>query len=222
MTDQPATQAIEPDDVDAHVCKPGASVYYCPTGGETESDCHGGFDVCCARPDLHQSLLKCSRAQLHYPHGPHSWEPQPGMNPVHCEGYGNPGAADRPALENLDAAPAPARWCCDGNAEDCSLCTDPNPDYPWTCPGHPDTAANRQRVRAATQAGEAVCTVTVTVHAPTEENAASWAQTISDLVSAEYGQEMRLNIQIDRPRKACCGKDIGHHIFCPTRRTEEK
>lgn len=41
-------------ETEAHVCKPGASVYYCPTSGETESDCHGGFDVCCDRPDLHQ------------------------------------------------------------------------------------------------------------------------------------------------------------------------
>ncbi|MFH9812536.1 hypothetical protein ACH4NO_18310 [Streptomyces olivaceus] len=41
-------------ETEAHVCKPGATVYYCPTSGETESDCHGGFDVCCARPDLHQ------------------------------------------------------------------------------------------------------------------------------------------------------------------------
>ncbi|WP_037805184.1 hypothetical protein, partial [Streptomyces sp. NRRL F-5135] len=41
---------------DEHVCKPGASLYYCPTAGEVESDCHGGFDVCCGRPDLHQSV----------------------------------------------------------------------------------------------------------------------------------------------------------------------
>ncbi|WP_141662951.1 hypothetical protein [Streptomyces sp. Wb2n-11] len=36
-----------------HVCKPGASLYYCPTVGEVESDCHGGFDVCCGKPELH-------------------------------------------------------------------------------------------------------------------------------------------------------------------------
>ena len=40
-----------------HVCRPGASVYYCPTGGSTESDCHGGFDVCCDQPDLHQPVI---------------------------------------------------------------------------------------------------------------------------------------------------------------------
>ncbi|MEU9310907.1 hypothetical protein [Streptomyces sp. NPDC048256] len=38
---------------DGHVCKPGASTYFCPTSGQTESDCHGGFDQCCDRPDLH-------------------------------------------------------------------------------------------------------------------------------------------------------------------------
>lgn len=41
---------------DNHVCKPGATTYYCPTIGEVESDCHSGFDTCCARPDLHQPL----------------------------------------------------------------------------------------------------------------------------------------------------------------------
>lgn len=47
MTEQPT-----PDD--EHVCKPGASIYYCPTAGEIESDCHGGFDVCCDKPELHR------------------------------------------------------------------------------------------------------------------------------------------------------------------------
>lgn len=49
MTVQPARVDAEP-----HVCKPGAILYYCPTSGRTESDCHGGFDTCCDRPDLHQ------------------------------------------------------------------------------------------------------------------------------------------------------------------------
>ena len=39
---------------DTHVCDPGATAYYCPTSGETESNCHGGFTTCCDRPDLHQ------------------------------------------------------------------------------------------------------------------------------------------------------------------------
>lgn len=39
-----------------HVCKPGASVYYCPTAGEVESDCHGGFDTCCGQPERHLPL----------------------------------------------------------------------------------------------------------------------------------------------------------------------
>lgn len=38
---------------DAHVCRPGASVYHCPSSGQIESDCHGGFGVCCDRPDQH-------------------------------------------------------------------------------------------------------------------------------------------------------------------------
>lgn len=45
-------------DATPHVCRPGASLYYCPTFGRTESDCHGGHDVCCDRPDLHQ--LACA------------------------------------------------------------------------------------------------------------------------------------------------------------------
>ncbi|MGQ4437972.1 hypothetical protein ACN6LI_003338 [Streptomyces violaceoruber] len=47
--------AGQPDtETQAHVCKPDAIAYYCPTSGETESNCHGGFDACCDRPDLHQ------------------------------------------------------------------------------------------------------------------------------------------------------------------------
>ncbi|MGW0920147.1 hypothetical protein ACWD3J_14155 [Streptomyces sp. NPDC002755] len=44
----------ERPDTAEHVCKPGAARYFCPTSGKTESTCHGGFDVCCDRPDLHQ------------------------------------------------------------------------------------------------------------------------------------------------------------------------
>ncbi len=32
------------------------SLYFCPASGEVESPGHGGFDVCCDRPDLHQPL----------------------------------------------------------------------------------------------------------------------------------------------------------------------
>lgn len=41
--------------------------------------------------------------------------------------------------------------------------------------------------------------VRIRVSAPTAENAAQWAQTIADLVVAEYGQEMRLDITISEP-----------------------
>lgn len=34
-----------------HICT--SEPYFCPTSGEVESACHGGFDVCCDRPDLH-------------------------------------------------------------------------------------------------------------------------------------------------------------------------
>lgn len=56
---------------------------------------------------------------------------------------------DRPALEDLDADPEPARWCCAGNAEDCPLCDTAALPYPWICPGHPDAPTNRARVQAA-------------------------------------------------------------------------
>lgn len=45
--------------MDEHVCKPGAKVYWCQ--GEWESDCHGGFDVCCGRYDLHRE--RCPNCQ---------------------------------------------------------------------------------------------------------------------------------------------------------------
>lgn len=53
MTDQPE-----------HVCKPGATVYYCPASDETESDCHGGFGQCCERPDLHRPVSTVLRDHL--------------------------------------------------------------------------------------------------------------------------------------------------------------
>lgn len=46
---------MTPDD-EPHVCKPDATTYYCPQAGEVESDCHGGFDVCCAHPELHRPI----------------------------------------------------------------------------------------------------------------------------------------------------------------------
>jgi hypothetical protein len=39
-----------------HVCKPGASTYFCPASGKAESDCHGGFDRCCDAPELHRPV----------------------------------------------------------------------------------------------------------------------------------------------------------------------
>lgn len=34
--------------------------------------------------------LPCNHARLRQEHGPHDWEPQPGMDPVHCPGHGQP------------------------------------------------------------------------------------------------------------------------------------
>lgn len=66
-----------------------------------------------------------------------------------------------PTLEDLDAAPDDGPWCCNGNAEDCALCVDPNPNYPWICPEHERTAANERIVGEAAQAtepcGSSVC-----------------------------------------------------------------
>ncbi|MFH9574246.1 hypothetical protein ACH4MG_27360 [Streptomyces sp. NPDC017454] len=38
--------------------------------------------------------LPCNWARTRQPHPPHDWEPQPGMNPVHCPGHGQPEAVD--------------------------------------------------------------------------------------------------------------------------------
>ncbi|MET9150019.1 hypothetical protein ABZX82_01870 [Streptomyces griseoflavus] len=80
MTDQPAVD-------DHHTCKPGARHYFCPASGDIESDCHGGHTHCCDQPDQHQPVLKCNHAHLRHPHLAHGWEPQPGMDPVHCPGH---------------------------------------------------------------------------------------------------------------------------------------
>lgn len=63
--------------------------------------------------------------------------------------------------------------------------------------------------------------VRIRVSAPTEENAEQWAQTIADLVTAEHGQDMRLDITISVPGpagKPCCGMHIGHFPGCPVGR----
>lgn len=56
---------------------------------------------------------------------------------------------DRPTIDDLDAAPADGPWCCTGNMEDCALCADPNPPYPWICPGHERTTSNERIVAEA-------------------------------------------------------------------------
>ncbi|MEV6547957.1 HIT domain-containing protein [Streptomyces sp. NPDC051597] len=80
-------------------------------------------------PDL--SNIPCS-ATLRRPHAPHDWQPQPGMNLVHCPGHrGEPQRASGPPAHT------------GGNAEDCPRCTSTSIEtlgYPWICPG-PEQAA---------------------------------------------------------------------------------
>ncbi|MFI2426534.1 hypothetical protein ACH5A7_20965 [Streptomyces sp. NPDC018955] len=86
----PAPTATQATDDAEHVCKLGSSVYYCPTSGTIESDCHGGFDTCCDRPDLHQPKEQpmpkpACTARIE---GPHVL----GGGPVHCtREAGHPG-----------------------------------------------------------------------------------------------------------------------------------
>lgn len=49
--------------------------------------------------------LPCNWARTRQPHPPHDWEPQPGMNPVHCPGNGPTETAE--ATEPAEAASAP-------------------------------------------------------------------------------------------------------------------
>lgn len=74
-------------------------LYYCPTAGEDECDVHGGFDVCCNRPDLHRP-------------------PVIGAAPAYAAAYGVGGDRDadegpvepaRPRPRTLPAAPTPRR-----------------------------------------------------------------------------------------------------------------
>ncbi|HLU97778.1 MAG TPA: hypothetical protein VKZ89_13140 [Thermobifida alba] len=90
------------------------------------------------------------------PAGHYRPERDPHAGPLIIDGRERGGAAwdepkdtrmtDRPSLQDLDAVPESARWCCAGNAEDCPLCDTALP-YPWICPGHPDTPANRARIQ---------------------------------------------------------------------------
>ncbi|MFH9812527.1 hypothetical protein ACH4NO_18265 [Streptomyces olivaceus] len=47
--------------------------------------------------------LPCNHARLRQEHGPHGWEPQPGMNPVHCPGHDQPEPAPTPPWSPLEA-----------------------------------------------------------------------------------------------------------------------
>lgn len=72
--------------------------------------------------DLPTSLT-CNWARTRQPHPPHGWEPQPGMDPVHCPGHGK--------------AEASVDWHTVGCARDCSE----QHTYTWgRCALAPDSA----------------------------------------------------------------------------------
>lgn len=48
-TGKPSARSID-EIIDQLAC----DAYYCPTSGEDECAVHGGFDVCCAHPELHE------------------------------------------------------------------------------------------------------------------------------------------------------------------------
>lgn len=62
-------------------------------------------------------------------------------------------------------------------------------------------AYHKGRAKEA-QAPPGVREVRIVVQAPTDENAAHWAETIRDLVVAEHGQDMRLDVTISSGRQA--------------------
>jgi len=69
LTSVMTAEAAGSDDDDGrldHEC----AVYWCPTIDGFESACHGGFDVCCAHPELHRTDRALD-----------SWEPLDGVRP---------------------------------------------------------------------------------------------------------------------------------------------
>jgi hypothetical protein len=63
LTPEEEEQAPEGEPGPEHVCQ----TYYCPSAGEIESACHGGFDVCCEAPEKH---VPADQAPLPPPEGP--------------------------------------------------------------------------------------------------------------------------------------------------------
>ncbi|MFE5628449.1 hypothetical protein [Streptomyces sp. NPDC056543] len=79
------------------------------------------------------AALQCNWAHSRVGHEPHNWEPQPGMQPVHCPGYSEPAAEHVHKLGNADED--------GGILDDWDNCRDPE------CPG--PTAAEMARARQA-------------------------------------------------------------------------
>ena len=70
--------ANSPKEPDAPcACPSPAPSYYCPTSGEVESPCHGGFDTCCDRPDLHRPATETKTAEDDHSCGPACPSPCP-------------------------------------------------------------------------------------------------------------------------------------------------
>lgn len=61
-----ATVTPPPTDL-ASCCE---QAYFCPASNEVECGVHGGFDTCCARPDLHHPVVEgsgwCPTCRAHF------------------------------------------------------------------------------------------------------------------------------------------------------------
>lgn len=103
------------DDEDPHTdaCP---DLYYCPTAGEVESGCHGGFDVCCWAPELHQPVNAEGMARLADEVGlAQALSDRPAEEDELCESCGKPWRecaedTDRPGLHLVLAAIPAALW----------------------------------------------------------------------------------------------------------------
>lgn len=63
------------------------------SGWERRSDCPHHRPAVVEQPDTQTRearVGRCSAVMLRVHHAPHGWEPQPGMDPVHCPGYPQP------------------------------------------------------------------------------------------------------------------------------------
>ncbi|MFF8412863.1 hypothetical protein [Streptomyces omiyaensis] len=134
-----------------HTCPPDPSTYFCPAAGGTESACHGGFDTCCARPDLHQ-VLDPERRYL-VPVGRLALPGEP--DDVHLSLYRWMPAYETWATGMALCGRSAAQGPLPGPPEvTCAQCADLQPDYeryiaPGYDPAEDDPRALRTRIVAA-------------------------------------------------------------------------